>query len=225
MTRPIRIPITDDILALMACVQDRAGGARELGRLLELCPNCPPDLSAMTVYHLLKGRNHRILRSHLRFFGYLSLAPDQSFELDQARAKPSQKLLTPGLVGEMLWLREHTGIGPQKLLSGLCGVPTGLNSGHVNAWLNGNTRAADPVWIGFVLRHWRNAPIMRVLSDAERRELREAMDAAGLTPQSLLNRMRPHPPELTTALLGRWLSGKAKRVNVEWWDMVVKAAG
>lgn len=207
-------------------VEAKSGGPAWLGPILQACPNVPPTLNEMQGFQLLNGKSKTVRHSVVRFFEYLDLAPAGSFDLKRAKAelRSTHILLTPDLVGEMLWRKNKTGIGPQKLLSGKRDKPDGLDSGLVNNWLSAQTRSARPEHAGYVRHLWRNAPIMMELGDEDRAALRNAMDQAGLTPQSLLNRMEQRPPGLTPDVLSRWLAGKVKRVNAAWWDEVSASA-
>ena len=220
------IPLTPNIRAMIRRVEAKSGGPAWLGPILHACPNVPPTLNEMQGFQLLNGQSKSVRRSVVRFIEYLDLAPAGSFDLERAKAelRSTHILLTPDLVGEMLWRKNKTGIGPQKLLSGKQDKPDGLDSGLVNNWLSAQTRSARPEHAGYVLHLWRNAPIMMELSDEDRAALRNAMDQAGLTPQSLLNRMEQRPPGLTPDVLSRWLAGKVNRVNAEWWGEVAASA-
>jgi|GEM_PF-2904782 len=139
-----RIPLTDDMVALLNAEIDRTGSG--LRRVLVARDDIPGGLTENIVGSWIDRRVKTLRRD---YYEYVVRCYAEA---------PLFPTITPDIQSELRGHRDRTGVGPAVLLGGVTDIPEGLSIGTIESWLSGISTKATEVHLNFVLNRYRNWP-------------------------------------------------------------------
>lgn len=203
--------------------------------LYRVIPNCPEGLWPHTIWHWLDGKagSARIdfYKTVLATWQALPDAPmleGEALGLGPLIQQGDRVVLNDTARERLRELQDASGLGAVRLLDEAAQdgqtIPEGLKHTAILQWMNGATQSAKAAHLAFVVERWREAAARGLewvdLTPEIQAQL-IPMREAGLIPGKILNDAPDKPDGLTPAIISRWLSGKVKRVRVDYLEWVL----
>jgi len=221
-----------DLEALRA---ERERTGVEVAALYRGIPDCPAGLKPHTIWHWLDGKVgsaridfYKTVLAAWRSLPDAPLLEGEALGLGPLVQHGDRVALSEDARGRLRELQDASGIGAVKLLDEAARdghmIPDGLKHSTILQWMSGATQSAKARHLAFVVGRWQEAAARGLewidLTPDIQAQL-APLRAAGLLPSKILNDAADKPDGLTPAIISRWLSGKVKRVRVDYLEWVL----
>lgn len=191
----------------------------------------PDGLTPAMIHGWLSGIIKTANQEHFQYaLSKWERLPTSSIEYAKGRSRHQIETMkgilhiTDDMRAALCDLRDETGIGAQKLLSGNKEKPRGLTPGMINNWLTGGVVTASQEHYEFVLNEWKNlkegnlfAPL---ISDEVWQKLSYYKEH-GLLPGYIFRDTSDTPEGLSVSMVSAWASRSIARARKEHIDYVL----